>query len=191
MSPPCTRMSVLAGITAEVKDFIQKCNICRSIESKQHKETLHTHEVPNRPWSRIGADLCAQGEKKYLITVDYFWEIDYLEVNTAIKVFRKLKANFACHGIPDVLIPDNGPQFTSQQFKMFATSWEFTHKTSSPYLPQSNCKAEQGVKMAKMLLKKAKKASADPYLAPRPTSLDSLGNGSSQTNERQSGRKRS
>ena len=156
------------GITAEVKDFIQKCDICRSLESKQQKETLHPHEIPTRPWTRIGADLCVQGENNYLITVDYFsnfWEIDYLEDTTAKTVIRKLKANFARHGIPDVLITDNGPQFTSEQFKSFTTTWEFTHTTSSPYYPQSNGKAEQAVKMAKTLLKKAKKSKSDPYLA--------------------------
>ena len=48
---------------------------------------------------------------------------------------------FARHGIPDVLITDNGTQFSSSEFAKFTEVWKFEHKTSSPHLPQSNGKA--------------------------------------------------
>ncbi|KAK5866506.1 hypothetical protein PBY51_020693 [Eleginops maclovinus] len=35
-----------------IKTFIAKCDICRSVDVKQQKETLHPHEVPSRPWAR-------------------------------------------------------------------------------------------------------------------------------------------
>lgn len=60
----------------------------------------------------------------------------------------------ARHGIPHILRSDNGPQFSSQQFKQFATDWEFTHITSSPHFPQSNGAAEIGVKIIKTIFEK-------------------------------------
>ena len=72
---------------------------------------------------------------------------------------------FARHGIPDVLITDNGTQFSSSEFAKFAEVWKFEHKTSSPHHPQSNGKVENAVKICKNLLKKARADNRDPLLA--------------------------
>ncbi|CAC5384426.1 unnamed protein product [Mytilus coruscus] len=45
------------GMNAEVKDFIQRCETCRTFERKQQKETLISHEIPSHPWSKVGIDL--------------------------------------------------------------------------------------------------------------------------------------
>uniref|UniRef100_A0A9J8B237 Gypsy retrotransposon integrase-like protein 1 n=1 Tax=Cyprinus carpio carpio TaxID=630221 RepID=A0A9J8B237_CYPCA len=68
-------------------------------------------------------------------------------------------------GIPDIVISDNGPQFSSQEFQKFSDHWAFLHKTSSPGYPQSNGKAESAVKTAKRLMRKAQMSRQDPYLA--------------------------
>ncbi|KAL8613325.1 hypothetical protein ACOMHN_052565 [Nucella lapillus] len=75
-----------------------------------------------------------------------------------------MKHHFARHGMPDVVISDNGPQFSSQLFKVFARSWGFTHKTSSPGHSQANGSAEAAVKVAKNLMKKCLYAKEDPYI---------------------------
>lgn len=103
-----------------------------------------------------------------MVTVDYFsnfWEVDYLPDTKSTTVIHKLKAHFARQGIPDVLVSDNGPQYTSQKFKTFSQKWEFEHRTSSPGYPQSNGKAESAVKTAKRLMQRAAAAGQDPYLA--------------------------
>ena len=48
---------------------------------------------------------------------------------------------------------------------MFSREWEFAHITSSPYHSQANGKAESAVKIAKRLIKKAKRDNQDWYLA--------------------------
>ena len=55
-------------------------------------------------------------------------------------VVRKLKTMFSCFGIPEILVTDNGPQFSSNEFQVFAKSWSFNHVTTSPRYPQSNGK---------------------------------------------------
>ena len=73
--------------------------------------------------------------------------------------------HFARYGIPDVVVSDNGPQFAAQEFQRFSKTWQFQLNTTSPHYPKSNGKAENAVKAAKQLLKKAKKDKADAYLA--------------------------
>ena len=55
-------------------------------------------------------------------------------------VVRELKTMFSCFGIPEILVTDNGPQFSSNEFQVFAKSWSFNHVTTSPCYPQSNGK---------------------------------------------------
>ena len=68
-------------------------------------------------------------------------------------------------GIPDVVISDNGPQFACEKFTTFASEWGFEHRPGSPGHQQTNSKAEAAVKEAKCLLRKAKDAKGDLYLA--------------------------
>ncbi|VDI09095.1 Hypothetical predicted protein [Mytilus galloprovincialis] len=133
------------GLNSEVKDFILRCETCRTNERKQRKEPLISHEVPLRPWAKV--------------------EIDYLENTLATTVIHKLRAQFARYGIPDTCFSDNGPQFNCVEFRNFAKEWDFSHETSSPYYPQSNGKVEHAVQNAKSLIRKGKHAQSDPFLA--------------------------
>ncbi|XP_021170215.2 uncharacterized protein K02A2.6-like [Fundulus heteroclitus] len=36
----------------EIKNFISKCDICRSVDPKQQRETLHPHDMASRPWAK-------------------------------------------------------------------------------------------------------------------------------------------
>ena len=69
-----------------------------------------------------------------------------------------LKSMFARHGISATGMSNNGPQYSSQEFKDFAQEYNFVHVTSSP---QSNGQVERGVKTVKKLLKESK----DSYLS--------------------------
>eukprot|EP00105_Crassostrea_gigas_P017830 XP_011435757.1 PREDICTED: uncharacterized protein K02A2.6-like [Crassostrea gigas] len=84
---------------------------------------------------------------------------------TSREVIRKLRSQFARHGIPDICMSDNGPQFASEEFADFEHLWEFDHITSSPHYPHINWKAEKAVKVARQILKKAKHTKSNPYLA--------------------------
>ena len=156
------------GMNADLKEYISKCDMCNSYPSAQQKETLKPHEPTDRQWEKVGVDLMTLKNHDYIVTVDYFsnfWEIDFLENTRAATVIRKLKAHFARYGLPSVLISDNGPQFTSDEFKQFSVEYDFEHRTSSPTYPQSNGMAESAVKTAKRLIKKAVDSGRDPYLA--------------------------
>lgn len=118
-------------MNAEVIDFIEKCETCRTFDSNQAREPLKPHEVPPRPWAKVGLDIFTFDHHNYLIITDYFsnfFEIEWLNQLTSREVIRKLRSQFARHGIPDTCMSDNGPQFASEEFEC-ARLWEFDHIT--------------------------------------------------------------
>ena len=77
------------------------------------------HSVPDRPWSKLSVDIFELQGQKYLVIVDYysgFIEIDPLTHMTAKHVINHCKSQFSRHAIPNTLILDNGPQFSSHEF---------------------------------------------------------------------------
>ena len=157
------------GFSAEIKQMVETCETCRKFETSPQKEPLVSHDVPLRPWEKIGVDIFELNGKEYLTTVDYysnFWEIDKLPTDAkATTVIAKLKDHFARYSIPDQVVTDNGPQFKSQEFANFAAAYEFEHTPTSPYKSKGNGKVESAVKTAKQLLCKATDAGTDPYLS--------------------------
>ena len=156
------------GMSAQIEDTVSSCTICSKYQKSNPKEPLLPHDPPHRPWEKVGADLCEVNGHTYLVLVDYyssFIEIEHLKETTSMQVIKRCKSQFARHGIPDILFSDNGPQFSSQQFHDFASTYRFQHRTSSPHYPQSNGKVEKAVQTVKNILKKARDDRQDPYLA--------------------------
>ena len=98
----------------------------------------------------------------YLVAVDYFsryFKTIKLKSTTSSSVIEALKSIFSRYGIPEKIISDNGPQYSSYKFANFASSYKFHHVTNSPLFPRSNGQAERTVQTAKRLLTKIH----DPY----------------------------
>ena len=84
--------------------------------------------------------------------------------SNAAKVISLLKEMFSEHGIQEILLSGNGPQYMSTQLAEFCTPWGISHETSSPHYPQSNGFAEACVKSVKHALQYTKYSDADPQL---------------------------
>lgn len=75
--------------------------------------------MPSRPWSIIGTDIFEWQNQSYLILVYSYsgwFEIDLLRDTSTRTMTRKMKAQFARYGLPDMVISDSGPQYTSTEF---------------------------------------------------------------------------
>lgn len=156
------------NMNAEIERAVNNCAVCLKYRYKQQKEPLKPHHVPNTPWMKVGADLFHLQGKDYLVIVDYmsnYPEVDLLSGTKSLEVIKHIKSMFARHGIPEVMVTDNGPQFSCAEFKNFAAVYEFHHETSSPLYPQSNGQAEKAVQIVKRLVKKSVERQEDPYLA--------------------------
>ena len=158
------RMSVWwPKMSSELEALVRNCDVCCK-NRPPVSQPLIPSSLPQLPWQKVGTDLFEFRHKSYLLLVDYysrFIEIALLADTTAETIIRHTKSIFARHGIPEVVISDNGPQYSSEAYKVFANQYHFKHITSSPYYPQSNGEAERAVGTLKRMLEKEK----DPYLA--------------------------
>ena len=103
-----------------------------------------------------GSDLFHFKGANYILAVDYFSrypDICKLSNTTSYSIIEAQKTMFSQHGVPETIVSDNGPQYSSLEFAEFAKGYGFNHGTSSPYFQQSNEQAESTVQTVKNLLK--------------------------------------
>ena len=123
------------------ENHIGRCGTCQKHRYKQAKEPMEQHEIPEKPWRKIGADLFPLFGKNFLVVVDYtsnYPEVAKLEGLSSTNTISHMKSIMARHGLPSVVVSDNGPQFSSREFRQFAMQYGFKHETSSLEYPQSN-----------------------------------------------------
>jgi hypothetical protein len=85
---------------------------------------LTLHEVPLYPFQHVSPDLFELNGENYLISVDSYskWvSVDRLDSLTSSAVVAILDIQFAHFGIPERLFSDNGPQYSSVEFRDFTT----------------------------------------------------------------------
>lgn len=66
-----------------------------------------------------------------------------------------LREPFARFGLPNILVSDDAPTFTSKDFKQYLTKHDNKHMPSPPFNPALNGAAENTVKTVKQALKNA------------------------------------
>ena len=148
-------------MASDVKDYVSKCDVRLAHLTSQTKKPLFQHEVIPRPWAKLAAYLCELHRRTLLVVTDYFSnyiEVARLSATSTQTVVRELKTMFARFGISEILVTDNGPQFSSNEFQVFARGWSFNYVTTSPRYPQSNGKVENAVRTVKRLFEKCKEA---------------------------------
>lgn len=151
------------SLSAQLETLVKNCETCCK-NQRQRAQPLISSQLPELPWQKVGTDLFEWRNKNFLLIVDYYSryiEIAKLSKTTAEEVILHTKSIFARHGISEIVFSDNGPQYTANAYEKFASDYQFEHKTSSPYFPQSNGEAERAVQTVKEMLKR----SDDPYLS--------------------------
>lgn len=152
------------GMAQDIEDRVKFFEICAKHQNVNAKEPMIMPEIPDRPWSKIAADLFEYQSQHYLLVVDYFskWpEVLKLDNQSSKNTIEYMKGLMSRYGYVDEVITDNRPQIGSAEFKSFATEYGFRHVTSIPHYPQSNGQAERMVQTIKNLIIKAK----DPHKA--------------------------
>ena len=52
-----------------IADKVSHCSICQEYENSQCKEPLMSHDVPARPWEKVGVDIFTFKNHDYLMAV--------------------------------------------------------------------------------------------------------------------------
>ena len=96
--------------------------------------------------------------KLYLIVCDYFSKFPFIfqtKSTSFANIKDQLEEPFGLEGTPDEIMSDNGPPFSSKEFKTFLSGLGIKHTTSSPNYPQSNGFIERQIQTVKRLMEKA------------------------------------
>ncbi|KAA3676508.1 uncharacterized protein DEA37_0007238 [Paragonimus westermani] len=161
--PGTSRMRAIArgfaywpGMDDHISELVKHCSKCQQAAKLPKKQDPVPWDLPKGPWLRIHLDFAGPiNGVMYLVLVDVHskWpEIVPLHSATSSTTIAALRRIFSQHDFPEILVSDNGSQFSSTQFRDFCSRSNFQHVSTPPYHPQSNGQVERFVDTLKRAL---------------------------------------
>ena len=158
--PGISRMKALAhgyvwwpSMDKELENAVKSCSQCQLHQKAPQEAPLHPWEWPGQPWSRLHIDYAGPYKgHMYLMVMDAYskWmDVHIMKSTTSAATIEKLREIFATHGLPENIVSDNGPNFTSAEFEDFLAKNGIKHTKVSPHQPASNGQAERAVRVFK------------------------------------------
>ena len=145
-------------IDSDIDRRVKSCNACQLNRKAPEVAPLQPWEWPDKPWVRVHVDYAGPFlNRMFLIVVDAHskWlEVHITANSTASVTIQKLRETFATLGLPQTLVSDNGPTFTSYEFQEFMKQNGIRHLKTAPYHPASNGLAERAVQTFKSAIKR-------------------------------------
>ena len=132
----------------DVKYIVHTCDRCQKFKVRPHN--VYSEDIstkPGLPFTRVGLDIIGplpqttKGNQYIIILVDYLtkWvEAEPLVNIESDDVINFLMKVFSRHGIPEVIVTDNGPQFRSDKTKAFLDLYGVIVQFVTVYHPESN-----------------------------------------------------
>ncbi|KAK3549656.1 hypothetical protein QTP86_005410 [Hemibagrus guttatus] len=143
------------SLASDMEEHVRACSTCAQTRtSRQLPEgLLEPLPIPQRPWSHLSVDFLTDlpdsgGHTAVLVVVDRFSKGCKLiplkglpsAMQTAEALFLHVFRNF---GLPEDIVSDRGPQFTSRVWGSLCARLGIGVSLSSGYHPQSNGQAER------------------------------------------------
>ena len=145
------------GIMGDLQHYRARCQTCETHAPSHVQEPLLMTQAPEYPFQQTVADLFQINNRNYLVYADRLtrWvEVAHLPHGaTSNQLICKFRQYFARWGAPEELATDGGPNLTSEEMTNFLSKWGVTTRLSSAHYPQSNGRAEVGVRIAKRILR--------------------------------------
>ncbi len=143
------------SIKEDVRSFVEACPVCCQGKSGRQLPLglLHPLPIPHRPWSHIPLDFItglppSQGNSVILVIVDRFSKaarfIPLPKLPSAKETATLLMNHvFRVFGIPQDVVSDRGPQFSSRFWGAFCKLVGSFASLSSGFHPESNGQTER------------------------------------------------
>ncbi|CAH8548360.1 unnamed protein product, partial [Dicrocoelium dendriticum] len=149
----------LPQIDAEFEQFCQSCESYQQAAKAPPRYSWHSWPESKKPWQRIHLEYAgpSNGHSYFILIVSYTKWPDVLPMQnpTAQHTSNGLNKLFHYFGTTEMLVTDNGAQFTSTLFREICRINGIQHKFSPLYHPQSNGQAVRFVDTFKRTLLKA------------------------------------
>ena len=128
--PGICRMKALARryvwwpkMDADMEQKVRQCSPCQENRKSPPEAPLHPWEWPHKPWVRLHLDYAGPFLVKMFLTVvdahSKWIEAFPMNTSTSSATIEKLRIAFATHGLPEIVVTDNGSNFVSREFEDF------------------------------------------------------------------------
>ena len=146
------------NLNQDLENMVKTCVDCNKFGRSAPALTDHPWCRPTGPYQRIHMDFAGlfQGHMWLLVQDAYSKWPDIVKMNStkAGALITVLRHIFARTGLPCVVVSDNGPQFTSDELRVFFKQNGIRHIPTPTYHPKSNSIAERLVQSFKNSMKK-------------------------------------
>ena len=141
----------------DVKEFINKCNVCSKMSPFINFRLLKPVEV-NYPFEQVSLDnahvTMPSGNKKYIVVaIDHFtcWiEVTILTNKTSQSIMNFIEQEILMrHGCPKRIQTDGGKLYMSAGINSLFAKFNIVHEVAAPYHPESNSMAERLIRLLK------------------------------------------
>ncbi|KAL5459981.1 hypothetical protein EMCRGX_G033385 [Ephydatia muelleri] len=141
---------------SELESQVNECEACQANRrSPPPKALLHPWEWPSKPWSHLHIDHAGPFLVKIFLIVDDAYskwlEVVPVVMTSSQQTIRELRHLFAIHGLPEIVVSDNGTAFSSTEFGCFM---KHNGIWCAPYHPSSNGPPEHAVQTFKEAMRK-------------------------------------
>jgi transposase InsO family protein len=139
----------------DVERYVANCHTCKRTKSSRHLPygVLHPLPTPKRPWKDIAMDFVtglptSRGNDTIWVVVDRLTKMRHFIPCSTIIDAEGL-ANlfmthiFRLHGLPDTIVSDRGPQFTSRFWKHLCYSLKIEPQLSTAFHPETDGQTER------------------------------------------------
>ncbi|KAL0157145.1 hypothetical protein M9458_048391, partial [Cirrhinus mrigala] len=144
-----------SSLRSDTTAFVKNCAVCNTSKTPRQLPAglLQPLPVPNRPWSHLAVDFVtdlppSQGHTVILSVVDRFSKgfrfIPLPKLPTAMETAEALcNSVFRFYGLPEDIVSDRGPQFTSRLWSSFFHLLGVNVSLTSGYHPEANGQVER------------------------------------------------
>ena len=135
-----------------VESIAGQCFECHVTAKQNRPEPVKVQPIPEEPWHTLAIDFggpYADGHYNFVI-VDKrtrYPEVERVFSTNSKSTTKKLLKVMSTHGIPKVIESDNGPPFTSAEFKQFTEEYGIKHHRITPLHPRANGEAESFMRL--------------------------------------------
>ena len=155
------------GMGEMVRQYVESCLPCLAAVPGTQQEPLKPTLLPERPWQHLHADFKGPiGKKYYLHTIiDQYSKYPVVDVctSTSWEAMEPMLDNaLSMFGHVETLTTDNGPPYSSNEFKKYSKRNGFHHRLCTPENPAANGFAEVFQKVLVKLVHTAVIEKKDP-----------------------------
>ena len=109
-------------IDQDIENVVKQCSTCQENRSSPTVAPLHPWQWPSQPWSRVHLDFAGpyMGHMFLVISDAHSKWLDAYLMNsiTSSRTIDVLRSVFATHGLPQIIVTDNGSSLRVRSFEI-------------------------------------------------------------------------